>query len=179
MDIGSKIKRLRLENGLTQQELANRLELTKGYISQIERNISSPSLETFFSILEVLGTDPTAFFSRLKDEQVVHTEEDFYWQEDEELKHLIKWIVPNALKFEMEPIIIELEPGGKSKTDNPHEGEEFGYCLEGEITLVLNKTKHIVKKGQTFYYRANREHYLVNNTNKIAKILWISTPPMF
>lgn len=79
----------------------------------------------------------------------------------------------------MEPIIIELEPGGKSKTDNPHEGEEFGYCLEGEITLVLNKTKHIVKKGQTFYYRANREHYLVNNTNKIAKILWISTPPMF
>ncbi|HHV33365.1 MAG TPA: cupin domain-containing protein [Acholeplasma sp.] len=179
MDIGSKIKQLRLENGLTQQELANRLELTKGYISQIERNISSPSLETFFSILEVLGTDPTAFFSRLKDEQVVHTEEDFYWQEDEELKHLIKWIVPNALKFEMEPIIIELEPGGKSKTDNPHEGEEFGYCLEGEITLVLNKTKHIVKKGQTFYYRANREHYLVNNTNKIAKILWISTPPMF
>ncbi len=179
MDIGSKIKQLRLENGLTQQELANRLELTKGYISQIERNISSPSLETFFSILEVLGTDPTAFFSTLKDEQVVHTEEDFYWQEDEELKHLIKWIVPNALKFEMEPIIIELEPGGKSKTDNPHEGEEFGYCLEGEITLVLNKTKHIVKKGQTFYYRANREHYLVNNTNKIAKILWISTPPMF
>ena len=179
MDIGSKIKQLRLENGLTQQELANRLELTKGYISQIERNISSPSLETFFSIIEVLGTDPTAFFSRLKDEQVVHTEEDFYWQEDEELKHLIKWIVPNALKFEMEPIIIELEPGGKSKTDNPHEGEEFGYCLEGEITLVLNKTKHIVKKGQTFYYRANREHYLVNNTNKIAKILWISTPPMF
>lgn len=179
MDIGSKIKQLRLENGLTQQELANRLELTKGYISQIERNISSPSLETFFSILEVLGTDPTAFFSRLKDEQVVHTEEDFYWQEDEELKHLIKWIVPNALKFEMEPIIIELEPGGKSKTDNPHEGEEFGYCLEGEITLVLNKTKHIVKKGQTFYYRANKEHYLVNNTNKIAKILWISTPPMF
>ena len=53
MDIGSKIKQLRLENGLTQQELANRLELTKGYISQIERNISSPSLETFFSILEV------------------------------------------------------------------------------------------------------------------------------
>ena len=52
MDIGSKIKQLRLENGLTQQELANRLELTKGYISQIERNLSSPSLETFFQFLK-------------------------------------------------------------------------------------------------------------------------------
>ena len=179
MDIGSKIKQLRLENGLTQQELANRLELTKGYISQIERNISSPSLETFFSLLEVLGTNPTAFFSMLKNEPVVYTEEDFYEQEDEELKHLIRWIVPNALKYEMEPIIIEIKPGGKSKTDDPHEGEEFGYCLEGEITLVLNKTKHIVKKGQSFYYTTNKEHYLINNTNKTAKILWISTPPMF
>lgn len=179
MDIGSKIKQLRLENGLTQQELANRLELTKGYISQIERNISSPSLETFFSLLEVLGTNPTAFFSTLKNEPVVYTEEDFYEQEDEELKHLIRWIVPNALKYEMEPIIIEIKPGGKSKTDDPHEGEEFGYCLEGEITLVLNKTKHIVKKGQSFYYTTNKEHYLINNTNKTAKILWISTPPMF
>jgi len=179
MDIGSKIKQLRLENGLTQQELANRLELTKGYISQIERNISSPSLETFFSILEVLGTNPTAFFSTLKEEQIVHTEEDFYLQEDLELKHLIRWIVPSALKYEMEPIIIEIEPKGSSKVDDPHEGEEFGYCLEGEITLVLNKTKHTVKKGQSFYYTANKEHYLINETDKTAKILWISTPPMF
>lgn len=179
IDIGTKIKQLRLENGLTQQELANRLELTKGYISQIERNISSPSLETFFSILEVLGTTPTAFFSTLKEEQIVHTEEDFYEQENEELKHLIRWIVPSALKYDMEPIIIEIEPGGKSMIDDPHEGEEFGYCLEGEITLVLNKVKHTIKQGQSFYYLTNKEHYLINLTNKKAKVLWISTPPMF
>lgn len=179
MDIGSKIKQLRLENGLTQQELANRLELTKGYISQIERNISSPSLETFFSLLEVLGTNPRAFFSTLKDEQIVHKQDEFYEQEDEKLKHLIRWIVPSALKYDMEPIIIEIEPGGTSVIDDPHEGEEFGYCLEGEVTLVLNKTCHVVLEGETFYYTANKEHYLVNNTNKIAKVLWVSTPPMF
>ncbi|NLN50639.1 MAG: cupin domain-containing protein [Acholeplasmataceae bacterium] len=179
MDIGSKIRQLRLENDLTQQELANRLELTKGYISQIERNISSPSLETFFSILEVLGTTPSTFFSTLKDEQIVHFENDFFEQEDEQLKHIIRWIVPSALKYAMEPIIIEINPGGRSVIDDPHAGEEFGYCLEGEVVLVINKIKYPVKKGQSFYYLANKEHYLINISNKPAKVLWISTPPMF
>lgn len=179
MDIGAKIKQLRLENELTQQELANRLELTKGYISQIERNISSPSMETFFSILEVLGTNPSAFFRITAKEEIVHIEEDFFEQVDEELKHIIKWIVPSALKYEMEPIIIEIEPGGRSVIDDPHRGEEFGFCLEGEVTLILNKIKHKIKKGQSFYYLANKEHYLVNESNTITKVLWVSTPPMF
>ncbi|HHT39487.1 MAG: cupin domain-containing protein [Acholeplasmatales bacterium] len=179
MDIGSKIKQLRLENGLTQQELANRLELTKGYISQIERNISSPSMETFFSLLDVLGTNPGDFFDTNLDDQVVHGKEDFFIQENEALKHVISWIVPNALKYEMEPIIIEIEPGGQSSFDNPHAGEEFGYLLEGEIILVLNKKRYIIKKGESFYYLANKEHYLINASDKVAKVLWVSTPPMF
>ncbi|MDD2259513.1 MAG: cupin domain-containing protein [Acholeplasmataceae bacterium] len=179
MDIGSKIKELRLENGLTQQELANRLELTKGYISQIERNISSPSLETFFSLLEVLGTNAQDFFSSQNDDQIVHNESDFFEQENVDLKHIISWIVPNALKYEMEPIIIEIKPGGSSEIDKPHAGEEFGYCLEGEVVLVLNKKRYLVKTGESFYYLANKEHFLINISEKKTKVLWISTPPMF
>ena len=55
MDIGQRIKNLRVQKGLTQEELGERTDLTKGYISQLERNLSSPSMETFFSLLEVLG----------------------------------------------------------------------------------------------------------------------------
>jgi uncharacterized cupin superfamily protein len=92
---------------------------------------------------------------------------------------MISWIVPNALKYEMEPIIIDLEPGGQSVIDDPHAGEEFGYVLEGQVTLVLNKKRHVIRKGETFYYQANKEHYLSNNSLQHAKVLWISTPPMF
>ena len=179
MDIGSKIRELRLENGLTQEELANRLELSKGYISQLEHNLASPSMNTLFSILEVLGTDISDFFSNQIEEQVVFKKSDYFEKENAELKHNVSWIVPNALKYEMEPILIELLPNGKSFMDDPHAGEEFGYVLEGEVTLFLNKKKHLVKTGETFYYTANKEHYLMNHTNKKAKVLWISTPPMF
>ena len=181
MNIGSKIRALRLGNNLTQEELASRLELTKGYISQLENNLTSPSIQTLFSILEILGTNVSEFFAKPEDEErnIVNTKEDFHEKEDEELNNIISWIVPNALKYEMEPIIIEIGPGGQSSIDEPHPGEEFDYVLEGHVTLVLNKKRYSVKKGETFYYLANKEHYLVNNTSTTTKILWISTPPMF
>src|SRR5690554_2421374 len=181
MNIGKKIRSLRLGMNLTQEELANRLELTKGYISQLENNLTSPSINTLFAILEVLGVRPYEFFERPEDEDqpIVYGKDDFYEKESEELGFVISWIVPNALKYEMEPIIIEIKPGGQSEIDDSHPGEEFGYILEGQVTLVLNKKRFIVKKGETFYYHANKEHYLVNNGNQVAKVWWISTPPMF
>ena len=57
MEIGVKIKQLRQQRGLTQEELASRTELTKGFISQLERDLTSPSIATLMDILEALGTD--------------------------------------------------------------------------------------------------------------------------
>ena len=55
--ISSKVKRLRQANGLTLEELANRSELTKGFLSQLERDLTSPSVATLEDILEALGTN--------------------------------------------------------------------------------------------------------------------------
>ena len=63
MDFGEKIKQMRTLLNLTQEELANRCELTKSYISQLENNKTSPSLATLEVILEVLGTNFSDFFS--------------------------------------------------------------------------------------------------------------------
>jgi transcriptional regulator with XRE-family HTH domain len=178
-NIGAKIKELRLENALTQEELANRCELTKGFISQIENNLTSPSISTLSDMLEVLGTDLGEFFRDEEQEAYVFTQEDFYEKFDEENQFTIKWIVPNAQKYEMEPIIIELLPGGKSHEDKPHSGEEFGYVLEGKIVLRVGSKRLVVKSGQSFYYMANKYHYIENISNEVAKVLWVSTPPMF
>src|SRR5690554_7461763 len=105
VDIGKKIRELRLGNGLTQEELANRVELTKGYISQLENNLTSPSIQTLFGILEVLGTDVHEFFGKSEVEvSPVFSKDDFYEKEDEQLRNKITWIVPSALKYDMEPI---------------------------------------------------------------------------
>jgi transcriptional regulator with XRE-family HTH domain len=179
MDIGNKLKRLRIRNGLTQEELADRCELSKGFISQIERDLASPSIATLSDLLQCLGTDLKDFFNDFEDSEVVFRSDDVFVKENPESGNIINWIVPNAQKHDMEPIIIELESGGKSYEDYPHEGEEFGYVLCGHATLVMGSKKYKLSKNDCFYFKANQYHYIVNNSKSKAKILWISTPPNF
>ena len=79
----------------------------------------------------------------------------------------------------MEPMLIELNKNIATAEDVPHEGEEFGYVLDGEIVIHIGKKKYIVKKGESFYYTADKSHYIINVKDKTAKFLWISTPPTF
>lgn len=177
MDIGYKIKELRMERGLTQEELADRAELSKGFISQVENDLTSPSIATLVDILQCLGTDLKKFFSDTDDEQIVFGEEDYFEKKDLELKNEIKWIIPNAQKNMMEPILLNLEPGGSTYPDNPHEGEEFGYVLKGSVDICIGKKRYTAKKGESFYYEAKYSHYL--ESKKGAVIIWVSAPPSF
>lgn len=178
MDIGDKVKNLRLRLGLTQEELAARTELSKGFISQLERNITSPSIATLLDVLEALGTDIGSFFAEKPVDKVVYTPEDMF-EKAEPDGSVIRWLVTNAQMNALEPILVSLPAGISSAPDDPHEGEEFGYVLSGGINLVLGTKKHRVKKGGSFYFHPSVEHYLVNTGKGEARILWISTPPSF
>ena len=177
MDIGHKIKQLRVQNGLTLEELASRSELTKGFLSQLERNLTSPSISTLEDILEALGNSLSDFFKEEKDEQTVFQKKDFFVDERDD--YTINWIVPNTQKNDMEPILIEIPQGGKSFSVRPHGGEEFGYVVDGTAVLIAGDKRYVIKKGETFYMTGKDFHYITNEKAKTAKIIWVSTPPLF
>jgi transcriptional regulator with XRE-family HTH domain len=179
MDIGAKINQLRKKNGLTQEELADRCELSKGFISQIERGLTSPSIATLIDILECLGTNLKDFFNESGQEKIVFTKDDIFEKEDKQEGNMITWLIPNAQKNDMEPILIQLEAGGKSSLEPPHEGEEFGYILAGNIYIHLGNKKFKAKKGDSFYFRPTGDHYLENVGKTKAIVLWVATPPSF
>ena len=81
--------------------------------------------------------------------------------------------------IEMEPVIVTIKPGAKTDVDMPHEGQEFGFVVDGEIILVIDKKEHVCKKGESFYFTTDKNHYIKNNKNKDAKVIWISSPPNF
>ena len=171
MELGEKIKELRNKQGLTQEELADRAELSKGFISQLERDKTSPSIATLEDLLQCLGTTLGEFFmEEQEEEQIVFTEEDFFVKKDEEYKNQIKWIIPNAQKNCM-------EKGGETCLDNPHEGEEFGYVLKGKVEIHLGKRSYIAKKGDAFYYKADKTHYLKGIEQ--TELIWVTSPPSF
>jgi len=177
MDIGKRIRQLRIRNGLTQQELASRCELTKGFVSQLENNLTTPSLPALMDLVEALGSDMAAFFSEEQEQQVVFSPDDFF--EDNRENCRILWVVPNAQKNAMEPILITILPHQSTRTMLPHEGEEFGYVLSGSVILENGGRKHRVRKGETFYIRGDQEHCLRNSGASPARVLWITTPPSF
>ena len=177
MNLGDKIKELRLGCDLTQEELANRCELTKGYISQLENDLTSPSIATLIDILSALGTSLKEFFNEEEEQKIVFSENDFIEKKVDGITY--NWLVPNAQKNEMEPMLIELQKGFSTEEDIPHEGEEFGYVLDGEIVIHIGKKKHVVKKGESFYYEAGKSHFICNAKEKTAKFLWVSSPPTF
>ena len=177
MDIGAKLKELRILKGLTQEQLADRAELSKGFISQLERDLTSPSIATLMDILQCLGTSIGEFFNETPEEQIVFGKTDYFEKHDLELKNEIKWIIPNAQKNMMEPILLTLEPGGETYPDNPHEGEEFGYVLQGNISIHIGSKTYKAKKGESFYFVSDKKHYLSSKAG--AVLIWVSSPPSF
>ena len=177
MDLGNKIRELRLKKNYTQEDLANRCELTKGYISQLENNHTSPSITTLSEILEVLGTNLADFFYEDKMEKIVFTRLDQSDKKFEEYE--ITWLIPTSQQHNMEPILITIDKEGQTIEDSPHEGQEFGYVLEGEVVVVVGGKSHVCKKGETFYFTTDKNHYIKNAKEKLAKVIWVSSPPNF
>ena len=154
MDIGKRMKELRIQYGLTQQELADRSELTKGFISQLERNQNSPSIGTLLDIIQCLGTTPAEFFTDEEPEQIVFEKDDYFEKISEDGNKMIEWIIPNA-------------------------GEEFGYVLKGTVRVFYGGRTYTVRAGESFYFQAGKKHRLENNGNRDAILIWVSTPPSF
>lgn len=176
--IGNKIRDLRNRNGLTQQELADRAELTKGFISQLEHGQVSPSVVTLLDLIECLGSTASEFFKETEEEHVVYSKEGFFEKVDE-AGNSIQWIVPTAQRYQMEPLLVVVQPHQSLDEDKPHDGEEFGYLILGKLNLYLGDHVYRVKAGESFYYPAKRNHRIENPGNRPAKFIWVSTPPTF
>ena len=180
MDIGEKLRRLRLQRNLTQEEMADRCELSKGFISQVERDLASPSIATLTDMLECLGSSLPAFFSEKTPEKTVFTPQDMFVKVDEEtLRGQITWLIPDAQKNAMEPILVEMDEGGETFSLAPGEGEEFGYVLSGSIFLCVGDKKTRVKTGGSFCIHPRDTHFLRNAGKTKARVLWVSNPPSF
>ena len=154
MDIGKKLRELRKQNDLTLEDLASRSELTKGFLSQVERNLTAPSIATLEDILEALGSNLSEFFHEEEEKQIVFGTDDFFVDEKEDYQ--VEWIIPNAQKNQMEPILMTLYPHKKSHIQTSYTGEEFGYVLKGNITIMRGGKKYKVKAHETFIWMVRR-----------------------
>jgi len=176
--IGEKIRDLRNKNGLTQEELADRTELTKGFISQLERGLSSASVATLSDIVTALGTNLSDFFKAESVGKITFSDEDYFLKTDES-GNTTEWLVPSAQGMSLEPIRLVIKPDTATPEDSPHEGEEFGYVVQGKIYVHYGDKVYKVSRGESFCYKSDRVHFLSSASKKDSVVLWVSCPPSF
>ena len=93
------------------------------------------------------------------------------------LHNITQWIIPNAQKNIMEPILLTINANGSTYPDNPHEGEEFGYILSGSIEIHIGNKIFKAKSGESFYFEPKYKHFI--SSEQGAQLLWVSSPPSF
>ncbi len=175
--IGEKIKALRLASDLTQAELADRAQLTKGFISQLENDQTSISVDSLADILGALGVSMGEFFSEVEDTKVVFGPNDRVPIERRGVKHF-DVLVPGSTNNLMDPIVLELDPGEALDKQGPLPGEQFGYVMRGVATLAINRKAHRVPTDHCFYFSSDREHQIRNDGTEKVKLVWVTSPPL-
>lgn len=181
--IGSRLKYARIMRGLRLADLAQRAECSQSLLSKIENRRATPSLSLLHRLAQALGTNIQWFFTfdsevpkvAFRSEERIIMEFNLREVEGTTVERLAP-IFDGQL---LQALLFVVHPGGHSLTDIKHDGEDFGYVLEGEIELSVDGEKYRLRPGDTFQFRSERPHGYRNSGKIVARVLWINTPPTY
>lgn len=181
-DIGKKIKELRSSKNLTLKDLSAKTNLSIGFLSQLERGLTTVDIDSLSNIAKILDVNLTYFIEEPKHNKKVilrsYEKEVFQVYSNQFIHYHLTNDVGNKILL---PRLIEILPTN-SKEDvakYTHEGEEFIYVLEGILTLFINNEQHELYPGDSAHFNSHTIHNWVNNTSRTVKILTVHTPSMF
>jgi transcriptional regulator with XRE-family HTH domain len=181
-EIGSKIKKLRAEKNLTLKELNQLTNLSVGFLSQLERGLTTVAIDSLDNISKALGVDINYFFTMTREQtnvvQKSYEREVVLMDKDNFIQF---YLSHNLGDKAMLPRLVEVYPKKDDETvlTYTHEGEEFIYILEGILTYYYNGERYELYPNDSVHIHSTASHNWENNTNKIVKLLMVSTPNRF
>jgi len=177
--VGERIRGLRKARGLSLKEIALSAGLSAGFLSQVERGLSSASVRALAGIAEALGVMISDIFpadegveganqivARIKDRKRIDLAQTGVTKE---------LLTPFPTSPRLDIYMMTLEPGGSSG-DEPysHDGEEAGMVLEGGLELVVDGRKYVLGEGDSFRFKSTRPHQFSNAGDRVARALWVN-----
>lgn len=182
--IGSKIKALRKEKNMTLKQLGDLSGLSVGFLSQLERGISSIAIDSLSKIAEILGVSLSAFFQEAEAADADLVVRSFDRMCTQVSPQIIQFILSNQVtEFETLPRVFHLMPLANADADKLemycHNGEEFIYILEGAVTVFVGEDQYCLYPGDSIQIHSNQPHNWINYTNQVAKLLTVNHPNPF
>ncbi len=183
---GARIRHLRKLRGMTMKAVAERADLTESYVSKLERDLLSPSLNALHRICGALDTNIGYLFAAQDDPvdtvKVVRAHDRMAMQLSGEgldsgiqLESLIPASPANLLQVNIHVV----QPDGGGHAPIEHKGQEFGIVLQGSLELTVDGQSIRLQEGDAFSFESSLGHTYRNTGKTIARILWVNTPPTF
>lgn len=170
IDVGSRLRQLRLERGKSMRALARSSGLSTNALSMIERGRTSPSVSTLYKLADALGVPITAFF------RLEPTRQEIVYRQASQRKRVSipdgTWegLGGEAFTGRVEPFMLTLEPGASSGPFSMfHTGDEFVLCLEGEIEYEVKDQRFTLNPGDSLIFAAQLHHRWRNPSSSAAR----------
>ena len=178
IDIGKKVEKYRKTKDLSIRELAKLAEITPSMLSQIERGLANPSIQTLKTLAKSLDVPTFSFF--IEETNTMNLVVRSNSRKKMIIENLSYELVSPDFTGNLAAAIMNFPPNtASSEKLLGHKGEEVAYVLEGKIKVFLNDEEFILDSGDSVKIPAHMKHKWENNFNKNAAILFSVTPPAF
>ncbi|WP_440074157.1 helix-turn-helix domain-containing protein [Streptosporangium sp. OZ121] len=192
--VGARMRQFRKERGLTLRGLATHSGLSIGFLSQVERGISSIGLTALNSVATALDRSVAEFFNDVPPAE--ETEEErapasqlpshftltrsataaTEYISGQQTYRMLSARGPNLV---LEPLLVHIAPGGKRENSYGHAGEEFAFVLEGELLYEVDGVEHRLHPGDSVHLRSTVPHSMFNDTDRVTTVVSVVTPRLF
>ncbi len=189
--VGPRIREFRKQRGLTLRSLAARAGLSIGFLSQVERGISSIGLTALGSVASALGHSVADFFDTPAgpgsgDPVVVPMPQHFTLTRGENAavqyvsgQQTYRMLSERGAGLVLEPMVVHIAPGGRRENAYGHAGEEFAYVISGELLYEVDGVEHRLCPGDSVHLRSSVPHSMYNDTEQVTTVVSVVTPRLF
>jgi len=175
--LGKTLRARRKELRLTMQFVADQAGLSVGFISQVERGLTAPSLASLASLAGVLQTSISEFLEQPSSKMTTHkSSRESYSVGSGTISY--ERISTRFQNSKLHSVITHELPGYQSEPAR-HVGEELFYVISGELTVEIEDELHLLREGDSIHFDSRRLHALANHSTEITTVLWCGTMDIF
>lgn len=172
-DVGQRIRSIREQRGLSLRALAGLCGLSVNAISLIERGENSPTVSSLHLLATALGVPITDFFKDAHEQAVVRVEPEERFQTRVD-GILLESLATGLRNQRVEPFLMHIDPGaGSFEQPVSHSGEEFVYCLQGEVEYCVGGQTYLLRAGSSLLFKATQQHSFRNTNSAPAQLIMI------
>jgi transcriptional regulator with XRE-family HTH domain len=179
MNIGTILRRHRKDKKMTLKVVAEQASISEGFLSQVENDVNSPSVETLVRICRALDVDAGELLTQVSKKEKSILIKRVEW-DDIDLSHtgfVTRRFFPPEDRTIIDSSILVIEPGKSIPArKNMKNGQEVLCVLKGEVELTLGEETHTMVEGDSVHFWSNPDHQKITNNNSHKSfVLWVGT----